>query len=150
ELQASFDRLHQPYTIVGSDGIKRGAAEDDPRIANLSHRSLAVDGVREVVWRDGREIPIRRRLLLRKCILLFAQSPGVTFSKEDVVRSVWGVEYHPLRNDAALFTSVMRVRRMLGDAGGNVLKSSEGGYCLVTPEDFCCVTPSEVAPTSQA
>lgn len=148
ELRSIFDRIHQPYTIVGSDGARHGAAENDPRIADLSRRSLAIDDVREVVWRDGREIPLRRRMLLRRFLLLFARSPGTTFSKEDVVRAVWGVEYHPLRNDPALFTSVMRVRKMLGDAGGDILRSGEGGYRLVVPEDFCCVTRSEVAPAN--
>lgn len=148
ELQSIFDRIHQPYTIVGSDGVKRGAAEGDPRIADLPRRSLAIDDVREVVWKDGREIPLRRRMLLRRFLLLFAQSPGATFSKEDVVRAVWGVEYHPLRNDPALFTSVMRIRKMLGDASGDILRSGEGGYRLVVPEDFCCVTRSKATPAN--
>lgn len=148
ELRSIFDRIHQPYTIVESDGTRHGAAENDPRIADLSQRSLAIDDIREVVWRDGREIPLRRRMLLRRFLLLFARAPGTTFSKEDVVRAVWGVEYHPLRNDPALFTSVMRVRKMLGDDGGDILRSGEGGYRLVVPEDFCCVTRGEAAPAN--
>jgi hypothetical protein len=139
ELRSIFDRIHQPYTLIGSDGVRRGAAEGDPRIADLPNRSFAIDDVREVVWRSGREIQLRRRNLLRRFLLLFASSPGVVFSKEDVVRAVWGVEYHPLRNDPALFTSVMRVRRMLDDAEGDLLRCVEGGYRLVVPDDFCCV-----------
>ena len=57
-------------------------------------------------------------------------------SEEEIVERIWGVEYHPLHHDAALFTNVMRLRRLLGPGGPDILRVGEGGYLLVPPHDF--------------
>ena len=70
---------------------------------------------------------------------LFASAPGKVFSKEAIVQAVWNVDYHPLRHDAALFTNIMRLRRLLGEGGDEILRVGEGGYRLVPPADFMFV-----------
>jgi hypothetical protein len=142
-LRSLFDRFWKPYTIVTADGVRHGVAPGDPRIIALPLRSLSIDGVREAIWREGRETSLRRRVMLRRFLLLFALSPRVLFSKEEVVRTIWEVDYHPLRHDPALFTSMMRARRVIGDSAGEVLRSVEGGYCFFPPADFLCVVESE-------
>lgn len=149
ELVAVFDGFRQPYTVIGADGIRRGVLDGDPRLGTLSERSLAVDGTREVVWCHGRELSMRRRSLLWRFFLLLAEAPGVTFSKEVLVRTIWGAEYHSLRRDPALFTTVLRIRKMLGEDGGRILQSVGGGYQLVVPLDFLCVVRTE-RPTPSA
>ncbi len=143
ELKSISDRFRRPYVLVTADGIRHEAADGDPRLDDFSWRSLAVDDVREVVWRHGREISLRQRRMLRRFLLLFALAPGAFFSKEDAVQAVWGVEYHPLRNDPALHMAVLRLRRILGVDGPDILRSADGGYRLLPPPDFMCLVRVE-------
>jgi len=142
DLRSASDRIAKPYEIVTADGVVRGAADGDPEIADLDRRSLAIDGVHEVLWRGGQEISLVRRGVIRRFLVFFGRAPGVLFSKEEIVRSVWGFDYHPLRNDPALFASVMRVRRLVGEGGSDILRSEDGGYRFCPPADFLCLTRS--------
>jgi DNA-binding winged helix-turn-helix (wHTH) protein len=63
------------------------------------------------------------------------------FSKEAIVQAVWNVEYHPLRHDAALFTNIMRIRRLLGEDGSEIIRVTEDGYRFAPPRDFLFVIP---------
>ena len=104
----------RPFRVIDAEGVPSDVAE----ILRLPNRALAVDGVREVIWRHGQELAdLRRRSLLKRLLFLFASAPGKVFSKEAIVQAVWNVEYHPLRHDAALFTNIMRIRRLLGEDG---------------------------------
>ena len=58
-----------------------------------------------------------------------------------IVQAVWNVEYHPLRHDAALFTNIMRIRRLLGEDGSEIIRVTEDGYRFVPPRDFVFVIP---------
>jgi DNA-binding response OmpR family regulator len=119
-------------------------ADANPGLLRLDDRSLAIDGVREVILRSGQQIAdLRRRSLLKRLLFLFAASPATTFSKEDIVQTVWEVEYHPLRHDAALFTNIMRIRRLLGDDGADIIRVSEEGYRFIPPADFLFVDSAE-------
>ena len=60
---------------------------------------------------------------------------------EAIVQAVWNVEYHPLRHDAALFTNIMRIRRLLGEDGSEIIRVTEDGYRFVPPRDFLFVIP---------
>jgi hypothetical protein len=50
-------------------------------------------------------------------------------SKSELVRRVWGYEYDPSRHDALVYTSVSKVRKLLGDVG-YWLEGDESGYRL--------------------
>ena len=82
---------------------------------------------------------LRKRSLLKRLLFLIAGSPAKSFTKEEIVQRVWGVDYHPLRHDAALFTNIMRLRRLLGQGGDKILRVGEAGYRLVPPPDFLFV-----------
>jgi hypothetical protein len=132
----------RPFRVVSAEGGVSDVADADPEVLRLPARSLAVDGVREVIWRSGVELAdLRRRSLLKRLLFLFASQPGRTFSKEDIVQSVWNVEYHPLRHDAALFTNIMRIRRLLGEDGAEIIRVTEDGYRFQPPKDFVFVHP---------
>jgi DNA-binding response OmpR family regulator len=103
----------------------------------LERKDLVIDGNGELVLRRGRRVAdLRRRTLLKRLLFLFAGAPGRLFSKEEIVEKIWGVEYHPLHHDAALFTNVMRLRRLLGPGGSDLLRVGDGGYLLVPPPDY--------------
>jgi hypothetical protein len=130
----------RPYRVVGADGGAQYQAEVDGAALKLDKRELVVDGGREVITRQGKIVAdLRRRSLLKRLLFLFAGAPSKCFSKEEIVQRVWGVEYHPLRHDAALFTNIMRLRRLLGEGGEDILRVGEGGYRLVPPADFLFV-----------
>jgi DNA-binding winged helix-turn-helix (wHTH) protein len=130
----------RPYRIVTANGQESFVADANPGLLRMEDRTLAIDGVREVIVRDGSQIAdLRRRSLLKRLLFLLAASPSRVFSKEDIVQTVWEVEYHPLRHDAALFTNIMRIRRLLGKDGADLIRVSEDGYRFCAPSDFIFV-----------
>lgn len=132
----------RPFRVIDAEGVPSDVSDANPEILRLPARALAVDGVREVIWRHGAELAdLRRRSLLKRLLFLFASAPGKVFSKEAIVQAVWNVEYHPLRHDAALFTNIMRIRRLLGEDGSEIIRVTEDGYRFVPPRDFLFVIP---------
>ena len=132
----------RPFRVIDAEGVPSDVADANPEVLRLAGRALAVDGVREVIWRHGNELAdLRRRSLLKRLLFLFASAPGKVFSKEAIVQAVWNVEYHPLRHDAALFTNIMRIRRLLGEDGSEIIRVTEDGYRFVPPRDFLFVIP---------
>lgn len=130
----------RPFRVVTSAGQETFVSDASAGLLRLAERSLAIDGVREVIVRQGVQIAdLRRRSLLKRLLFLFASMPGNTFSKEEIVQSVWNVEYHPLRHDAALFTNIMRIRRLLGKDGADLIRVSDAGYRFTPPKDFVFV-----------
>ncbi len=132
----------RPFRVVDADGATSDVADASPEILRMASRSLAVDGVRESLWRRGEElVDLRRRSLLKRLLFLFAAAPGKSFSKEEIVQSVWNVDYHPLRHDAALFTNIMRIRRLLGEDGAEIIRITDDGYRFTPPRDYVFVQP---------
>ena len=132
----------RPFRVVDADGATSDVADASPEILRMASRSLAVDGVRESLWRRGEElVDLRRRSLLKRLLFLFAAAPGRSFSKEEIVQSVWNVDYHPLRHDAALFTNIMRIRRLLGEDGAEIIRITDDGYRFTPPRDYVFVQP---------
>jgi DNA-binding response OmpR family regulator len=128
------------FRLIGADGAAAYAAEIDGARLGLGARTLVIDGATEHILRDGKPVAdLRRRTLLKRLLFLFAAAPGRTFSKEEIVERIWDVDYHPLRHDAALFTNVMRLRRLLGEGGQDILRVGEGGYSFAPPRDFLFV-----------
>jgi phosphoglycolate phosphatase-like HAD superfamily hydrolase len=134
--------LVRPYRVVSAGGEEARVADASADRLRLSDRDLVIDGVREAIVRKGQPVAdLRRRSLLKRLLFLFAAQPGRIFSKEEIVQTVWEVEYHPLRHDAALFTNIMRIRRLLGKDGAEVLRVSEEGYRFCPGKDFLFVEP---------
>ncbi|MBL4637142.1 MAG: hypothetical protein JKY56_25030 [Kofleriaceae bacterium] len=130
----------RPYRCVNAAGVESYVASASPELLGMNQRSLAVDSVRQVIIRNGETVAdLRRRSLLKRLLFLFSAGPTKIFSKEDIVEKVWEVEYHPLRHDAALFTNIMRIRRLLGEDGIDLIQVSEDGYALMPPKDFLFV-----------
>ncbi len=130
----------RPYRCVNAAGVESYVASASPELLGMNQRSLAVDSVRQVIVRNGETVAdLRRRSLLKRLLFLFSAGPTKIFSKEDIVEKVWEFEYHPLRHDAALFTNIMRIRRLLGDDGIDLIQVSEDGYALMPPKDFLFV-----------
>lgn len=132
----------RPYRVVSAGGSHNLVADTDPARLRLDQRALVIDAVREVITRHGEDIAdLRRRSLLKRLVFLLGGAPGRVFSKEELVETIWQVSYHPLRHDAALFTNIMRIRRLLGADGADLLRVCEDGYRLVPPKDYLFIEP---------
>ncbi|MCP4448429.1 MAG: hypothetical protein GY811_24265 [Myxococcales bacterium] len=130
----------RPYRCVSATGSESFVASASAGLLGMGERSLSVDAVRQLIVRRGETTAdLRRRSLLKRLLFLFAGHPGTIFSKEEIVEKVWQVEYHPLRHDAALFTNIMRIRRLLGDDANELISVSEEGYAMVPPADYLYV-----------
>lgn len=86
---------------------------------------------RHILLEDGRHIDLATKGVLFELLLALARSGGAA-SKEDLLRSVWGVrEYHPLRHDNRLKTAVRKLRRFVeGTLGDDPLETTSDGYRL--------------------
>ncbi len=122
-------------------------AGDDPAIASLlsarreswtpKSPAIVVDSSEHSIFRDGIEVAsLQRKVVLRRLLYKFCESREVLLSKEELVRAVWKVDYHPFRHDPTLFTNIMRLRRLIGDKEGVVIRSDEGGYRFTPPANF--------------
>lgn len=140
----------RPFRVVSAGGSQNFVADADPERLGLYNRTLVIDGVREQIIRDGETIAdLRRRSLLKRLFFLFAAAPGQIYTKEEIVETVWRVDYHPLRHDAALFTNIMRIRRLLGKDGSDLVRVCEDGYRFLPPKDYLYVEAANSGDTSE-
>ena len=130
----------RPFRVISAQGQESFVADASPSVLRMEERGLVIDAVREVIVRAGSEVAdLRRRSLLKRLLFLFASNPNKVFSKEEIVQTVWEVDYHPLRHDAALFTNIMRIRRLLGKEGADLIRVSDEGYRFCPDKDFLYV-----------
>lgn len=119
----------------------RGAVQAWPDASEtrmqVASRSLVVDATRNLLWLGGRSIDLRRRALLKRLLYLLARSPAHGFTKEQLARDLWG-HYEPLQHDPALFTNIMRLRKLLADP--DMIQAQDGGYVFAPPADFLFVS----------
>ncbi|MEJ7598314.1 MAG: hypothetical protein WKG01_10425 [Kofleriaceae bacterium] len=47
----------RPFRVIDAEGVPSDVADANPEVLRLSARALAVDGVREVIWRHGQGSP---------------------------------------------------------------------------------------------
>ena len=128
------------FRTVDAEGRSRFFETHADAALGAAARSLFLDGKHETIVRVGRvAVALSRRSLLKQLLYFFARAPGVTFDKEQIVTAVWHAPYDPSRHDSALFTSVMRVRRLLGVEGVEWLRAVDGGYRFCPPHDFVFV-----------
>jgi DNA-binding winged helix-turn-helix (wHTH) protein len=65
---------------------------------------------------------------LRSCLRELASGRG---TKAELVRSVWGYDYHPLRHDPVVYSALASLRKLLG-ARASWIETTEDGYRLTT------------------
>lgn len=64
---------------------------------------------------------------MKNFLLQLARGP---MTKPELIASIWGYQYHPLRHDPLLYNLVNRLRRILGKWAAWVQASGDGGYHL--------------------
>jgi predicted transcriptional regulator len=62
--------------------------------------------------------------LIRKILLLIRHAPQ---NKEQLVKAIWGYDYDPLRHDPLIYSSINKIRKLLGTYGDWIVLT-ENGY----------------------
>jgi DNA-binding response OmpR family regulator len=96
---------------------------------------VVLDGETGELRAPSRTVPFARRHVLRRLLYCMARRAGEAVSKDDLAQAAWGVRYHPLRHDNALFVNIHRLRALLGGTGVTVV-CWEAGYSLSAPSGF--------------
>ncbi|GAB4485416.1 MAG: response regulator transcription factor [Anaerolineales bacterium] len=105
------------------------ASKDVSQNRFFEHGSLRIDFARAEVWRSNQ--PIFLSATEYRLLLQFAHNVGTVLSPEDLLTSVWGLEY---RNDKEiLWVSIARLRQKLEDdphAPRHIVTRSGLGYLM--------------------
>src|SRR5205823_10505527 len=110
------------------DGIK-GTRATEP----VERFDLAIDAARRRVSRDGDEVALTP--LEFEILLTLARSPGVVFSRDELMDRVWG--YRDYAGGRVVDSHVARIRRKLGDEAGEpkYVRTVHGvGYAFLEEE----------------
>jgi DNA-binding response OmpR family regulator len=106
---------------------------------------LAIDAARRRVEREGEEVSLTP--LEFEILLTLARSPGMVFSRDDLMDRVWG--YRDYAGGRVVDSHVARIRRKLGDEAGEprYIRTVHGvGYAFLeersAPED---VVPQQIS-----
>jgi len=95
----------------------------------FEHDNLRIDFARAEVWRSNQ--PVFLSATEYRLLLQFAHNVGVVMSAEDLLSSVWGIEY---RNDKEiLWVSIARLRQKLEEDAHNprhIVTRSGLGYFM--------------------
>ena len=110
-------------------------AVSSPRAAVEEEAEVVLDGETGELRAPSLTVPFARRHVLRRLLFRMAERPGEAVSKDELAQAAWGVRYHPLRHDNALFVNIHRLRALLGGTGVGVV-SWEAGYSLSAPPGF--------------
>jgi len=74
-------------------------------------------------------IDFKHRFVLLEILFLLARSPGDSFNKDDLARSIWKDEYNPLIHDKLIYTSISRLRKLIEPKGASrkyILRGKDG------------------------
>lgn len=100
----------------------------------FEHENLRIDFARAEVWRSNQ--PVFLSATEYRLLLQFAHNVGIVMSAEDLLSSVWGVEY---RNDKEiLWVSIARLRQKLEEdahAPKHIVTRSGLGYLMPPVEN---------------
>jgi DNA-binding response OmpR family regulator len=114
------DYLTKPFSLRELTVRVRAILRRVDRIASMGngsgetrHGPLTVDSSRRRVTVDGEEVPLTP--LEFDILLTLARSPGVVFTREQLMDGVWG--YRDFAGGRVVDSHVARIRRKLGEDG---------------------------------
>lgn len=98
----------------------------------LAFEDVELDRVRRGVKRGGRDVPLTNiEFKLLETLML---RPGRTFSKEELLRMVWGLTFDPGTGVLNVHLGNLRAK-IEEDGGSRIIQTVRGkGYCLSTRE----------------
>ena len=140
-----FAHSEDKFIVITREGRREvDQLSDVPRDNLLFLR----DDLGDVSYQNKSVTEFQRRHALRKLLaVLLEQSPGA-LGKEELVTKVWGEIYHPHVHDPRIYTSVQRVRTLIGKA--ECIETWESGYRWNPKLSFTLVRRTRASPQNQA
>jgi hypothetical protein len=107
---------------------KREEAIKSSRIGD--NKIELIEGVKTYLRVPGKDpIDCTHQYILVRLLRRLTENNGQPVSKEEVVQTLWGEEYHPLRHDNKVYVTIRRLRNLMRTEGGDnelILKSQDG------------------------
>lgn len=107
--------------------LRRGEQEVHHSGDELTFRGLSIDRELKQVSVDGQRVKMPRKEY--EILLLLLTNPGRVFSREQILKQVWGDGV--LVVDRTVDVNVTRIRQKLGPYGENIVTRSGYGYAFV-------------------
>jgi tetratricopeptide (TPR) repeat protein len=124
-LRAGDSNLARLYLQLGTRSINE---KELPRMAGLLKSALAElgefqeDGEYDLVFdpesnsvveKQLGRVDFKNQFILLELLHLFLKNPGRAFSKEVLVKKVWGQEYDPRVHDNKIYVTIKRLRQLI-------------------------------------
>jgi hypothetical protein len=103
-------------------------------------RHLEIDGIRHELRLGTHRILLGTRPVTRQLLYAFAGAPSNYLTRAAVARSLWRVDYDPIRHDSTMKSNIRRLRTLL--AGLAEIRSEAGGYHLLLPSGTTFIPPA--------
>ncbi len=111
----AYDRLADDYLVkpfsfeellMRMDALKRRKSKEDKSSDVIRINDLIIDRNRQKVFRAGQEITLTVKEYT--LLLLFAESPEVIFSKQQISEQVWGISFSTNTNTIEVYINFLR------------------------------------------
>lgn len=110
KISCSPDELPRTYQVLQKT-LKECQREPAPATNTIEINFNVSTGTLE---RKGMgQVSLQGQFVLRDLLALFLESPGVVFSKEELVAKVWKENYSPLLHDNKIYVTLKRLRQAL-------------------------------------
>jgi len=81
---------------------------------STQQKEITFDSITGTVNRKGvGSVSLQGQFVLREMLTLFLESPGKTFSKEELVEKIWKEKYSPPMHDNKIYVTLKRLRQAL-------------------------------------
>lgn len=107
--------------------LKRSQTTDPTGVEVLCHGNLTVDLQRQMVTRDGIQVPLTKKEY--NILVLLMRNKGEHFSRQQIIDKVW--EDNTFVTDRSVDVHIARLRKKLGSASDSIVNHSGFGYVFV-------------------
>lgn len=92
------------------------------------------DETQALIKLKKQQISLREKPALLELLSFLVANIGKTFSKETLCEQVWKEIYNPLVHDTRIYTSIKRLREILGQEGNSEILIEKGGFYGINPK----------------
>lgn len=146
QVSGEFARAREHFVMVQSllapEDLKHLAQQVHERLQKLDTQKspratfqLIENSTTQLLTPDGRSLAFGNQFVLVALFKMLAGAPGVSLSKEEIVRRLWKEDYHPLHHDNKLYVTIRRLRKMIEPdvKSSSYILTHQNGY-MFNPE----------------
>ncbi len=104
---------------VDSNNLKKLSRDIDERLAELGVQpdtdfDLVFDPIDKSITEKKRgKVDFKNQFILLELLHLLMKAPGLVYSKESIVKTIWDQEYSPAIHDNKIYVTIKRLRKMI-------------------------------------